>query len=246
MKKESIPDFAVLLDRLDIRFPLIGFADAPDPAIFRPLVSPKGAACVFSFFKNWLRGETLQLTREHSGCGGAGRCFWNIQAGSKDDFLKFLVEEEGLKTSRELMARSIDARRPYQADNAYLFIGPLKEESWPHVKTITFLVNPDQLSALMIGARYHSAPEDPPAVIAPFGSGCREIIPFRDFETPQASIGTTDIAMRQYLPHDLLAFTVTKPMFKRLSELDERSFLFKPFLRRLKKARGSTLFRDSG
>jgi hypothetical protein len=35
----------------------------------------------------------------------------------------------------------------------------------------------------------------------------------------------------------ILAFTVTKPMFEQLCALDERSFLFKPFLKNLRKAR---------
>jgi hypothetical protein len=44
--------------------------------------------------------------------------------------------------------------------------------------------------------------------------------------------------MRQYLPSDVLAFTVTKAMFQQLCGLDEKSFLYKPFWRRLRKARG--------
>lgn len=55
---------------------------------------------------------------------------------------------------------------------------------------------------------------------------------------PQAIIGATDIAMRQHLPPDILAFTVTKPMFEQLCALDTRSFLHKPFWRNLRKARG--------
>jgi len=90
----------------------------------------------------------------------------------------------------------------------------------------------------MLGAQYNSAPDDPPPVVAPFGSGCMELLPFKDRNIPQASIGATDIAMRQHLPPDILAFTVTKPMFKQLCELDERSFLYKPFLQNLRKARG--------
>jgi hypothetical protein len=66
-------------------------------------------------------------------------------------------------------------------------------------------------------------------------------VPFRDLRIPQASIGTTDIAMRAHLPPDILAFTVTRTMFERLCGLDERSFLYKPFLDRLKKARGGRL-----
>ncbi|MHB8055118.1 MAG: DUF169 domain-containing protein [Candidatus Aminicenantales bacterium] len=245
MKKETQPDPTRLLNKLDIDLPLIGFYDAPDPAVFEPLVTPYKNDCVYSFYKNWLKGETLHSTRESFGCGGAGSSFWKIQARSRKEFIKFLAEDEGLKASGELMETYIDSAAAYQAENDHIFIGPLKEEGWPYLKTITFLVNPDQLSALMTGAQYHSAPGDPPPVIAPFGSGCREIIPFKDFAIPQAAIGATDIAMRQHLPPDILAFTVTKPMFGRLCTLDERSFLYKPFLERLKKSRGKTLFRHS-
>jgi hypothetical protein len=246
MKKETQPNPAVLLKRLDIELPLIGFYDAPDPTIFQPLVTPKGNDCIFAFYKNWLQGETLHSTRESYGCGGAGSCLWRIQARSRKEFIKFLVDDEGLKASGKLMERYIDTAPSYRAENAHIFIGPLKEAGWPFLKAIAFLVNPDQLSALMTGAQYHSAPEDPPPVIAPFGSGCRELIPFKDFYIPQASIGATDIAMRQHLPPDILALTVTKPMFGRLCKLDEKSFLFKPFLERLKKARGAALFRKPG
>jgi len=91
----------------------------------------------------------------------------------------------------------------------------------------------------MLGAQYNSAPGDPPAVIAPFGSGCMELVPlFEDLNIPQAMIGATDIAMRQSLPPDILAFTVTKPLFKQLCELDKGSFLYKPFWKNLRKARG--------
>jgi hypothetical protein len=136
------------------------------------------------------------------------------------------------------MEKWIDSTETYKADNEHIFIGPLLENQWSYLKSVTFFVNPDQLSALMIGAQYFSLPEDPPPVIAPFGSGCMELLPFKNTDISQASIGTTDIAMRQYLPPDLLAFTVTKPMFKRLCQLDENSFLYKPFLQRLRKARG--------
>ena len=118
-------------------------------------------------------------------------------------------------------------------------IGPLRESQYAHLKTVTFYVNPDQLSLLTIGAQYHSAPADAAPVIAPFGSGCSQLVAlFDDLGRPQAAIGATDIAMRQHLPPEFLAFTVTKPMFERLCELDERSFLFKPFWRRLREARG--------
>jgi hypothetical protein len=164
-----------------------------------------------------------------------------VQMRSRKEFIKFLADDEGLKASHALMEKWIDARRTYPTENAHLFFGPLKESAWPYARTVTFLVNPDQLSALAIGAQYRSAPDDPPPVIAPFGSGCSQLVPFKDLTMAQASIGATDIAMRQHLPADILTFTVTRSMFKQLCELDERSFLYKPFLERLKKARGGRL-----
>lgn len=241
MSQEAQPNPNRVLERLDIRLPLVGFFDAPDPALFGPLVEPKAGECIFCFYKDWTAGKTLHLTKKRYGCGGAASSLWGLQTRSRKEFIKFLAEDEGLKASGALMEKWIDVRRAYRAENPHLFIGPLREEAWPYVRTITFLVNPDQLSALAIGAQYHSAPDDPPPVIAPFGSGCSQLVPFQDLAIAQASIGGTDIAMRPHIPPDILTFAVTRSMFRRLCELDERSFLYRPFLGRLRKARGGKL-----
>jgi hypothetical protein len=117
-------------------------------------------------------------------------------------------------------------------------IGKLREDLWDYLKTITFVVNPDQLSALMTGAQYFAGPDDPTPVICPFGSGCSLFVMFEDFDKPQAILGATDMAMRDRIgPCDNL-FTVTKSMFEQLCSLDEKSFLFKPFWQRLRESRG--------
>ncbi len=239
MAKELQPDYRKLIKRIELDLPLVGFYDAPDPKPFEPLVKPKKGDCVFSFYKNWLRGETLHIAKSHYGCGGAGRWMCGIEIRSKQDFIKFLVDDEGLKASHELMEKWVDSSKLYRAIHPNIFIGPLKEAQWNNLKSVTFFVNPDQLSTLMVGAQYHSAPDDPPPVIAPFGAGCMELLPFKALNVPQAAIGATDIAMRRHLPPDILAFSVTKPMFEQLCSLDERSFLYKPFLQNLKKARGT-------
>jgi hypothetical protein len=136
------------------------------------------------------------------------------------------------------MDKWLDHTKPYRQEHANIMIGPLKKDQYAFLKTITFYVNPDQLSALMIGAEYDASPDHPPAVVAPFGSGCMQLSAlFTDMNSPRALVGSTDIAARKYIPRDLLAFTVTKPMFERLCKLEERSFLFKSFWKELKKSR---------
>jgi len=73
-------------------------------------------------------------------------------------------------------------------------------------KISNFLVNPDQLSALMIGAQYNSSPDDTPPVIAPFGSGCSLLL-LSMISLSAGICRTTDIAMREYI---LLIFSLLR------------------------------------
>ncbi len=237
------PDPTHLLGKIDLDTSLIGFYDAPDPSVFAPLVEPGAGErqCVFAFYNQWMRGTTLHITKEKFGCRGARYWLFDVEAMSRESFVKFLADDEGLKASHDLMNQWLDYHKPYRQEHPHILIGPLKENQYEYLKTITFFVNPDQLSLLLLGAQYNHAPGDPPPVIAPFGSGCMELVPlFDDLNVPQAIIGTTDIAMRRFLPPDVMGFTITKPLFEQLCALDERSFLYKPFWQRLRKARGFT------
>ena len=233
-----------LLERVDIETPLIGFYDAPSPIPFRPLVKPRlgNSICIFTFYKKWLEGKTLYLTKDNDGCNGCGHWVFGYETRSRDEYLKFLVDEEGLKESYNLMNQWLDHVKPYKPEYEHILISPLRQDQYKYLKTVTFLVNPDQFSVLMLGAQYNNSPKDAPAVIAPFGSGCMELVSlFEDLNIPQAMIGITDVSVRRYLPSNILAFTVTKPLFEQLCKLDERSFLHKPFLKQLKVARGRSI-----
>ena len=235
------PDPRRLLESIGLTTPLVGLYDAPDPEPFQPLVAPPRGrrSCIFASFQKWAEGKRLLLTKEQFGCGGAGYWICNVSTRSREDFVSFLVEEEGLKASPELMNQWLDRQKPFSQLHPNILIGPLQDEQYPFLKSITFFVNPDQLAVLMLGAQYNHSPAEPSPVIAPFGSGCSQLVSlFDDLNSPQAVIGATDIAMRQYLPADILAFTVTKAMYERLCALDERSFLYRPFWTRLRSARG--------
>ncbi|MFC2104172.1 DUF169 domain-containing protein [Bacteroidota bacterium] len=235
-----MPNPSYLIEKTGIDLPLIAFYDAPETKPFEPTIKPNklGHACMFSFYKKWLKGQTVILTKDNYGCGGASNHLFNQPKRSHEDFINFLTDDEGLKASHKLMDDWVKITKSYQPENDFLLYGPLKMELYKFVKTITFLVNPDQLSMLMIGVQYFAKTIDPEPVIAPFGSGCMQSVSlFKNLNIPQAIIGATDMAMRQYLPPDILAFTVTKPMFENLCKLDKNSFLEKGFIKQLKKVR---------
>jgi len=234
------PDPTTLLDKIGVTRPLVGVYDAPDAAPFAPVVTIAGDAgtCMFAFWEQWMSGVTLQLTAGSFGCRGAGSCLFGVATRSPEEMVSFLVDKEGLKRSRDAMRAWIERRRLYRPASGNVFIGPLRPAQYGSLRTVTFFVDPDQLAALLLGANYDSGPDDPAPVLAPFGSGCSQLLPlFPDLDAAQAIVGATDIAMRQWVPPEIVAFTVTKPMFERLCRLDERSFLHMPFLKRLRDER---------
>lgn len=238
------PDPATLIAKLRLAAPIIGLYDAPDPQAFAPLVEPAGRACVFAFRERWLKGETLHLTRERYGCGGCARQFFGVETRSREAFIEFLVGDEGLRASPELMEEWIDTSHPLPRRHEHVLLGPLRAGLHDHLLTATFLVDPDQLSLLCAAAAYHASVADPPPVIAPFSSGCGQLGPaFDALDVPQAMIGSTDLAMRRYLEPQTMCFTATRPMFERLCAAadDRASFFYKGFLRDLEKARGRTV-----
>jgi Uncharacterised ArCR, COG2043 len=236
------PDVSIILDRLSISLPLVGFYDAPDPQPFEPLVVPGGRQCVFASLNKWLEGKTLHLTREKHGCGGM-HLFGEV-VRQRDDLVRFLCDEEGLRANHELMELWLDSAKHYQPAHEHLLIGPLRPSEYEYLRSVTFYVNPDQLAVLCVGAGYYSRPDDLPPVIAPFGSGCMQLAAlFDDLDLPQAMIGATDQAMRKYLEPQLLALTVTRPMFELLCgwAQDPRSSLHSEFTATLIAARGGSL-----
>ncbi len=233
------PDPTNLLEIAGIRTPLIGFYDVPDARPFEPFATPD--RCFFSCYENWQRGESICISGNGASCRGGGYWVGGVEFTSRDDLADFLAQREGLKSSPELMKRWLDSQKPYKIEHRYVVIGPLRDEQYDYLRTITFFVNPDQLSLLLLGTEYQNASVDIHPAVTAFGSGCGQLAAlFRNFDpdTPKAIIGATDIAMREHLPPDILALTVNKPMYGQLCELDQNSFLYKPFWKRLRKARG--------
>ncbi len=78
-----LPDPTALLAVIGLEEPVIGAYDVPDPTPFAPVVEPQPGTrpCVFSFFQAWRIGQTLHLTRNKTGRGGA----------SDDGFVELIV-----------------------------------------------------------------------------------------------------------------------------------------------------------
>ena len=222
-----------------ITIPPIGVFEVSDPLPFGPFKTPE--FCIFNHFKAWGSGGATLVNKDNMssyGCMGAGYWLCGVQGMPRKDVAGYLAGQEGLKASVEIMEAWLASHPPRSTQDRSIVIKALDSQTlsdhYEALRTITFFVRPDQLSLLLTGAEYLNADSHHRPVEAVYGSGCGLMqCMFEDLDTPRAMIGATDIAMRKYLPRDILAFTVTRPMLEQLCSLDESSFLHKTFWKEL-------------
>jgi hypothetical protein len=122
------------------------------------------------------------------------------------------MEGEGFKKTPELADAMMqnDDYRHLPAPKDYCLFKPvsrLKPEDRP--ESVFFLVNPDQLSALIVLANYDIPGNDGATTL--FGSGCDSLVFYPRHETmgkKRGIIGLTDITVRKYLAPYILSFAI--------------------------------------
>jgi hypothetical protein len=217
-----------LLKALRIDTPVIAVYDSSDIKAFKPLIRSGGINCCFMYYRRWLKGDTLLLTGEGKGCPGG-----LYHLGLRDTimpkieyFLTCGTDElrgEGLKASPEIARELFDKHKGVKSKSGNILIGPLRLDRWDSVKTLSFFVDPDRISALGTLSGYWSATDK---VVAPFGSGCSLLWrAVEEYGGEKAVIGGTDIAMRRHLPPDILVFTVSPQLFYQMVNVPPGSFL---------------------
>lgn len=111
------------------------------------------------------------------------------------------------------------------------------------IKSVTFFVDPDRLSALVILANYERPEAD--NVIIPWAAGCQVmgIYAYRELQRdhPRGLVGLTDISARKNvratLGKHVLSFTAPWPLFREMERNVEGSFLQRETWRALRKDR---------
>lgn len=227
-----------IIKTLDIKRPPIAVYDSSPDTEFAPIAKPK--QCIYDSIYDWFDGNYSIISKDCITCPGAAYQMLGMQMMRREQLVEFLYKQEGLKASRELLNDWLDKHKPYIPKNGRLVIGPINEEHYDDIISISFFVNPDQLSVLITAANYNTSELE--VVTAPFGSSCSLLVaPFANLNVKKTVIGCTDAAMRKYIPKDMLCITTSKPAFEDICSITEEGFLTKAFTRNLKEARGGSL-----
>lgn len=176
-----------------------------------------------SFLSNGIAGA--QDRKAYAAIAGAGR-----DARNK----KVLAEGERLMKNPSVARTFLRALPGYNVKEKYIVMKPLSQvHEGETVKSVIFLADADQISALSILANYETGTIKERVTIAAGASGCQAIgaCTYAEGEgsRPRAVIGLTDITarrnVRKMLGKDKLTFSVPYSMFLEMEKNVPGSFL---------------------
>lgn len=189
--------------------------------------SKEAHGCSLTALKAAANGETIYISADTPSCPGMksgmgftdrpnmpGGIEYFLSCGRGEGFPK----GERLKKTPEVAKSYYEGLPTGVMNKKYIVFRPLEESNKDEAALVTFIVNPDQLSALVTLHAYESNILD--TAYMPMSSGCSTIVrlPLAEMrqENPRAIIGLADIWARPLLGADKLAFTVSIMDYERM------------------------------
>jgi uncharacterized protein (DUF169 family) len=215
----------------------------------------KGKTAVFDreTYGCWGGGVGLGFGNQYLHVPGGMECFYHFlstgiaqwsdgkEAGKKVKgfvpkslFGEFLEGERYLK-SPDLVKKFVERLPITEIPSKFVVLKPLQavDADKENLATITFLVTPDQLAALVVLANYGRDHDE--NVTIPYAAACQAIGIFsykeRASKKQRAVVGLNDMTARKYLKKyfddDLMSFSVPSSMFQEMEDNVTGSFLGK-------------------
>ncbi|MDH5203476.1 MAG: DUF169 domain-containing protein [Nitrospirota bacterium] len=183
-------------------------------------------------FPGGLEGFCYFLSIGNEGSKSGKKITKQIEKFVRKEFIENFLKGERYIKSPDLVKKFVEKLPIKDIPQKYVIFKPLSQlnkKDKPVV--IVFIVNPHQLSALIILANY--ARESLENVIVPMGAGCQQIGIFAykeaESENPKAVLGLTDLSarrnIRRQLGEDVFTFAIPYKMFQEMEKNVKGSFL---------------------
>ena len=191
--------------------------------------------CMFMYLKLVANsGKRVQFSEDHGkACEGPAEYFGFEELA--DNVVEFLVETERLKRDKDLARHSYKEalgtiRRPKEK---YLYMEKVESiDESREIEVISLFPDMKGLANLTVLSSYDRE-RNMDNVQTPFVSGCQSVFTIPYYEqtqkNPKSVIGLMDPLARNFVPEDMLPFSVPSNRFVEMADNIEGSFLDKDF-----------------
>lgn len=185
--------------------------------------------CILPRLEDAAEGKTVVVFQAHTNACPGSRAGLGFEKLSIDPMAELLSKgKEGhggmaYKKTPDLAVSYLHSL-PETVPSKYVIFQPLDKLSDAVVPTaVIFLVNADQLSALVTLANYDRPNQDNVKVL--FGAGCVQAVLYSMCDTGACILGLTDPSTRLPISKDLLSFSIPYARFLEMEDNVPESFL---------------------
>ncbi|MGD8562230.1 MAG: DUF169 domain-containing protein [Desulfarculaceae bacterium] len=222
-------------ETVSFKYPATGWYFSPEEIEDSFVYTKDKWVCMFMYWKFvFKKGKRIRFSDDNNAaCPGIAE--YGGFKELEDDGGHFIAEVERFKKSKalaqEYYQESLQSIHPPKAKYVYFEqIDSIDENQ--EIEVVNLYPDPTGLASLVVLAGYDRE-QNMDNVATPFASGCQSVftIPYHEKfqEKPKAVIGLMDHLVRNFVPDDMLAFSVPANRFVEMANNIEGSFIDKNF-----------------
>lgn len=224
-----------LSETVNFIYPATGWYFSSDEIEDSFIYNKKKWVCMFMYWKVlMIKGRRIRFSRDFGeACSGPGEFF-----GFKklvDDGGEFIAETERFKKNRDIAQKyyqeSLQLIHPPK--EKYLYFDKIENiDENREIDVVNIYPDTKGLTSLTVLSSYDRE-SNMDNVMIPFASGCQSVfaIPYNEKfqEKPKSVVGLMDTLVRNYIPDDMISFSMPSNRFIEMANNIEGSFLDKNF-----------------
>ncbi|MCP4347707.1 MAG: DUF169 domain-containing protein [Desulfobacterales bacterium] len=237
MKSELVKEsLRKISEVLSFNYPAVGWYFSSEKIENSFIYRKNKWVCMFMYVKMMMKKEKrIRFSGDNgSACAGPAECFGFAEP--EDDGGVFIAETERLKKNIEISKAYTreSATLIHKPKSKYLYMEKLENiDNNKEIEVVNLF--PADLTSLtkLVTLSSYDRVTNMDNVLTPFASACQSVftIPYNEKfqENPKSVIGLNDVLVRNFIPEDMVSFSVPSNRFVEMANNIEGSFLDKKF-----------------